>query len=165
MFGNSLRMAWSEIEPLELSQGRELLWVRMKVIRSQSENEIIQVHITNECELADVDANVLRGVNLKTKTIKLLASSHPASDGSDHTLTILPNPNSGQFRVQVAQTISGTFDLILVDTKGTQIRELNKIQITSGLSGLLDLKGLPSGVYYLKLKNESMEYNGKIIIK
>ncbi|MEI6883568.1 MAG: FG-GAP-like repeat-containing protein [Bacteroidota bacterium] len=165
MFGNSLRMAWSELQPLELSQGGQMLWVRMKVIRHQSEYEIIQAHITNECELADVNANVLRGVTLKTKTIKLLASSNPASDGSDHTLTILPNPNSGQFRVQVAQTISGTFDLILVDTKGTQIRELNKIQITSGLSGLLDLKGLPSGVYYLKLKNESMEYNGKIIIK
>jgi len=163
MFGNSLRMAWSEIEPLELSQGGEMLWVRMKIIRSQIENEIIQAHITNECELADVDANVLRGVTLKTKTIKLLASSHPASEVSNSTLTIIPNPNTGQFRVQIAQTISGTFDLILVDTKGTQIRALNNIQINAGLSSPIDFKGIPAGVYYLKLKNETSECDGKII--
>ena len=165
MKGNSLRMAWSEIQPLELSQGGELLRIRMKVIRSQSENEIIQARITNECELADVNAQVLQGVTLKTKTIKLLASSYPASEASNSTLTILPNPNSGQFRVQVARMLSGVFDLILIDSKGAQIEALTNIQIKKGISDALDLKGLSPGVYFLKLKNETTEFTGKIIFE
>ena len=163
--GNELRIAWSELHPLELKQGDNLLWIRLKIIPNQIENKIIQASITNECELADVDATVLKGVTLKTKTIKELASSNQTSEASTLNLSILPNPNSGKFRVQISQMINGIFDLLLIDNKGMQIKLLDKIHVLNGYSTSIELQSVPSGVYYLKLKNKAYEFSGILIIK
>jgi hypothetical protein len=61
--------------------------------------------------------------------------------------------------------INGIFDLLLVDNKGMQIKQLDQIHVFNGYSTPIELQGVQSGVYYLKLKNKAFEFSGTLLIK
>ena len=76
-------------------------------------------------------------------------------------LSVMPNPNSGQFKV-VANTISDqeVFELTLFDTKGEVLEKISNF-----LSGEFDLSQYSKGLYLIKLtSNFGYNYSKKISV-
>ena len=80
-------------------------------------------------------------------------------------IRIYPNPVEGSFVVQFPTQPKGQIDLNLVDITGREVVVERTVQFQGVLSEPILVRGLASGIYLLKLKNETMEYRGKLIIK
>lgn len=80
-------------------------------------------------------------------------------------IKIIPNPNDGSFWIELDQSVDEKFLLIVVNTKGVNVIDLKEIKFIGGISFRLSYPELIPGIYILKLKNNTLEYKGKLIIK
>jgi len=80
-------------------------------------------------------------------------------------ITIFPNPSQGSFSIILPSQPKGPMDLILLDITGREALMKKNVQFHQGISVTIVVNKLPAGIYLLKLKNETIEYKGKLIIK
>jgi PKD repeat protein len=80
------------------------------------------------------------------------------------TLTISPNPNNGQFRLDVASVTDKRFDIRILSTLGTVVYYLPGIAPDGKYSALIQVPGLRNGVYYLVVTTANAKVTRKIVI-
>ena len=132
---------------------------------TQWRNETVNLsqYIGNRIVVKFVNING-HGNNLFVDNINILGFVG-VEDGVNSTMSIFPNPNSGQFRLEVSDLPVGTSQLSVTDMTG---REVFRTPI-EGQGGRfeteLDLRQLSSGVYYLELRSEVGRQVRKLVIE
>lgn len=83
------------------------------------------------------------------------------SEHSDRgVIHVYPNPAIGQINYELSIELPGTFDINIYDILGRKILTVNH----SGTSGIIDVTGLPSGVYFLQSNFYDITQTGKFVI-
>ena len=166
-FADEVRMAWSEVTPLELNRGDTLLTIYCKVAGELVKDELIYPEITSETELADRSAKVISGSTLNINPIQLKTGKLPdnAPNSENDGLQIIPNPHTGQFIIQTNATFSGIGEVRIFDNTGKKIYSNTAIRFNQGKSGTLKMNDLEAGVYLIELKSEDSEFKATMIIK
>jgi hypothetical protein len=75
-----------------------------------------------------------------------------------HLGTISPNPTGGEFSLSYEIATGGKTTITLIDPSGRELRNLlEKEQQAGSHHTLLDLEGLPSGLYLLRIRSEEWD--------
>jgi len=83
----------------------------------------------------------------------------------ENELNITPNPNNGNFKLEINSKFSGVAKLTIIDLNGQEVfsKELNLTQ--NRYTENINLNNTTKGVYLLKIKTESGEVSSKFIVK
>ena len=80
----------------------------------------------------------------------------------NNTIAIYPNPNNGQFNIQISQ-FEGTADLEIVDINGRVVYARNDVDFSSEKT--INLSQVQSGIYIVKVKSDNSSLVKKLIIE
>ncbi len=84
-------------------------------------------------------------------------------DGAEYT-KILPNPNNGNFSVQIKLTTQKTVSIQMIDANGKRILQI-PAQKRNGINRIpINLSGLAAGIYFLQIKINEQTVVEKILI-
>jgi hypothetical protein len=81
------------------------------------------------------------------------------------TLLIAPNPNRGQFRIEIASIEEINLNLNIFNTLGTSIYQKNEIHLSGTYSALINIQDVPNGIYTLKINLGNQVIAKKIIVQ
>lgn len=70
-----------------------------------------------------------------------------------------PNPSDGKLNYSISNTGNSKINFQFLDILGREIIQIEKKES----QGILDVQNLPSGIYFLKVKNEEIEFTKRII--
>lgn len=107
--------------------------------------------------------------NLKM-SVPQITSTHSQQSGNTQepetpvlsTLAVYPNPNSGEFTVQLQSPVSGQVSVDIFDMAGKQVLTFS-FQLTEGINYLpLHTTGIGAGIYYLRV--QGMDEIKKVVI-
>ncbi len=80
---------------------------------------------------------------------------------SQNTISLFPNPNNGQFLLEVPEIdLDVLYDLTVWNTQGVLLHQLNGLRNKSKL----DLRALPNGIYWIQVVQGNRSWNGRLII-
>ncbi|MBU2649969.1 MAG: T9SS type A sorting domain-containing protein, partial [Bacteroidetes bacterium] len=85
-------------------------------------------------------------------------------NNNKETVRVYPNPNNGNFVVELNYPASGKADISIYNTVGTKILEENGISFTGMYIHSIDLKDQPEGLYFLQIVSGSEKFTKKIIV-
>lgn len=80
------------------------------------------------------------------------------------SVSLYPNPSNGQFTVEIHNAGQENYDLEVINLLGIPVYKQKNFQVSGNCSENLNLQFLPSGVYYLVLKNNNMRIIKKVSI-
>ena len=85
--------------------------------------------------------------------------------GSDNeTLNVFPNPNDGQFSVTMTLNNDNAATLEVLNVLG-QVVYSNVPEVSNGqLSTTINMKNQAAGIYYVRIKQDGVEYLKKVMI-
>ncbi|MBS1580561.1 MAG: T9SS type A sorting domain-containing protein [Bacteroidetes bacterium] len=89
-------------------------------------------------------------------------STMGVTEASQPGIALFPNPNDGQFTLELPQDMSGATDLLVADLSGRVVAQHRLLG--TGRVGV-DLSQLPNGLYTLTLRNNEKTANGRISIQ
>jgi PKD repeat protein len=78
---------------------------------------------------------------------------------------ITPNPNNGQFRIDVMSAADKSFDLRIVSILGTVVYDLRDLALSGKYSSKIEVPGLHDGVYYIVVTTQNDKVTKKIVIQ
>lgn len=77
------------------------------------------------------------------------------------SVEFFPNPSEGKLNYSIPNTDNSKIDFQFLDVLGREMKQIVKNES----QGILDIYDLPSGIYFLKVKSEAMEFTKRIIKK
>ncbi len=86
-------------------------------------------------------------------------------DDVQSMIQIYPNPNDGQFRLEIGELGVGTSSLSVVDMTGREVFRKDIEGNGNNFSTDLDLRRLSNGVYYLEVRSEAGRQVRKLVIE
>jgi len=79
-------------------------------------------------------------------------------------IQIYPNPNNGQFTLNLSSTQATTYELKLVNALGMSV--VNKtIEVNGNFSENVNISGFAEGIYYLYLRNDENSIIRKVVVQ
>ena len=78
-------------------------------------------------------------------------------------LSVYPNPNNGQFTIQLPKRLGRTSNLIIQNTLG-QIIHQESTESANNLAEI-NLENVASGLYLITIRNGNNIYNTKLLIE
>lgn len=81
-------------------------------------------------------------------------------DASANGIRIFPNPATDRCVIEFPELLSSPVNLTVLDANGRMVRTFNITQQNTGL----DLQGLNTGMYYLKIQKDSKNYFQKLVV-
>ena len=75
-------------------------------------------------------------------------------------IKVFPNPSSGEFTIKINQ-YNGNINLQIIDINGRLVKEF--LNANFNVEMQIDLTSFQSGVYFLKVFNDNLNYSGKLI--
>ena len=79
----------------------------------------------------------------------------------ENRINIFPNPNNGFFQIKLNEKVALPIQLEMIDLNGKFIFGLEKNETLFDIN----VKNLPKGIYFLKIKNQQGVFLGKIILE
>jgi PKD repeat protein len=104
----------------------------------------VTLTVTNDC-----------GESTITRTVNTIFTS--IDDEEEVNFSIFPNPTSFELNLQASKTIRGNVQLEIVSTTGQLIRTQQIGGLTSNEITQVDINGLASGIYYLRLLSNKQQ--------
>lgn len=105
------------------------------------------------------------GNNLYVDNVNITATPNAVDPSLNAAWRIYPNPNSGQFTLEVDVLPAGASSLRVFDLAGRASFQ----QVLNGNGGFhrsqLDLRGMPAGIYTLELQSEGVRQVRKLVIQ
>ncbi|MEO6131950.1 MAG: GDSL-type esterase/lipase family protein [Saprospiraceae bacterium] len=89
-----------------------------------------------------------------------ITSSHEIS-APELSVNIAPNPTTDQISIELPESFTHTFDTSVFNLTGKLISH----QIISGKSGIISLKELPDGLYFIKINSGEEQVVKKVVKK
>jgi hypothetical protein len=84
----------------------------------------------------------------------------------ENVIQVYPNPATQQCNVSFNFANSSQVTITLEDLSGKRIRTMNKQNYLPGKqTTVIDLSGIPNGLYFVKLTNNDKSYYQKVVIK
>jgi hypothetical protein len=159
VIGNELRIGWYSRENLMLNAGDKLLTLKVKLLVSLEENEILRFTLAADPlnELADAVGIVIPDAVLNIDLVGSTLGINPGSGSETLRFMNYPNPFTGTTTLAYSLPIDGSVTIELLDMTGILDRVImDNVQQTSGDYKLvLDASNLPDGVYMATLKLNS----------
>jgi hypothetical protein len=153
---NEIRIGWFSGEDLSLKAGAKLLTLRVKLIGSLEQNEILRFTLAGDQlnELANAFGIVIPDAVLNMDLIGTTLGINPGSGTESLRLTNYPNPFTGTTTLAYSLPINGDVTIELRNTLGVLDRVvMDNVPQTSGDYKLvLDASDLSNGVYIVTLK-------------
>jgi hypothetical protein len=81
------------------------------------------------------------------------------------SLTIVPVPNNGQFKVTITSPSQETYTLQVFNNMGAMIREIPGIEVKGTVDQVIDLRPIADGMYTVALRNGTTGIVKKIIVR
>jgi len=86
--------------------------------------------------------------------------------GNETNFSLYPNPASNTANIWFVPINTESYDLSITNSLGQTVRSTSYPNLNPGTYNIaVDLKGLPSGIYYVKLKDSKQEGVKKLIIE
>ncbi|MEO5570603.1 MAG: reprolysin-like metallopeptidase [Bacteroidia bacterium] len=104
--------------------------------------------------------NIFFDINDKNFTINPLSIEENNIAGD---VLINPNPVNDELSVNLHNELRGKIEFTLTDETGRVFKKYSFVKKTDTLKANLNLRNLPSGVYFLNLINNHMSYTKKIV--
>ncbi len=82
----------------------------------------------------------------------------------DDLLAIYPNPNAGEFTLELKGNDLGTIDIRIYDITGTRIYQAAGMNADKGFTGRIKLGDQPQGLYFVKVIHGQGESTRKILL-
>jgi hypothetical protein len=159
--GDELRIGWFSRENLSLKAGDKMVTLRVKLIGSLEQNEILRFTLASDPlnELSDALGIVIPDAILNMDMIGTTLGINPGSGTESIRFTNYPNPFNGSTTLAYSLPTTGNVTIELNSMLGVFDRViLNNMPQTSGDYKLvLDASDLPDGVYIATLKLTSDE--------
>jgi len=147
--GNLLRIAWHSLQGLELDAGDTVLRLKLRLKEGLIPHQSL-LSLTGDCEIADVNANVLTSVSL------MVPKTSNSMTGNDLSLEALPNPFNKEVMLAYSLPGDGQLRLTLYDVYGRKIRQLYSGNAAAGAYKMpVSGEELPAGLYYVELRHEA----------
>jgi hypothetical protein len=100
-----------------------------------------------------------------TTTMRVVVGLDQAGK-DENIIQVYPNPASGQCKVSFNFTTTTDVFITLEDLSGKQIRKVSKQSYSPGKqTAVIDLSGIPNGLYFVKLNGNGKLYHQKLVIK
>jgi hypothetical protein len=80
------------------------------------------------------------------------------------TFDIYPNPNQGQFKIRIESVKKADYTIGIYNSVGSKVWGKDKVTIDGTYTGDISLKGLPTGVYTVILRNKAESIVKKVIV-
>jgi hypothetical protein len=93
---------------------------------------------------------------------------HPVGidvEKADRTFEIFPNPNNGEFNVNIETLKNEVYDINIYNSLGSLIWKQGNVSINGTFTTHVVLKDAPSGVYMVALRNQANNIVKKVVIK
>jgi hypothetical protein len=120
----------------------------------------IRLTVTDAC---GSDADTLRvAIDVPDSTCTINVNAIP-SQLEGINLSIVPNPNSGTFQLQVSKSLKFETIAQLYDLNGRVVYEQN-LPLSSQINWEIKTKNLPTGVYFLRLLNSKQSQTHRVLI-
>ncbi|MEI6433660.1 MAG: T9SS type A sorting domain-containing protein [Bacteroidota bacterium] len=81
------------------------------------------------------------------------------------TISVFPNPNSGEFTIELNAPGIVVADMNIINSLGVNVYNEKDVTVNGKLTKNVSLSGLSSGIYMLSLKNSDMQVVQKILVK
>jgi len=79
------------------------------------------------------------------------------------SLTIVPNPNTGAFQLQLSESLKARTAIQLYDLNGRVVHQ-QELPLSSQKNWEIQTKNLPTGVYFLRLLNSKQSQTHRVLI-
>jgi hypothetical protein len=108
----------------------------------------------------------LDGCGSAVSNILIVIITGTGDKNSAGTISVYPNPNDGQFVLEIESTTAQetAYDLFVVNNLGMKIFELIDMKVKGNFRKNIDLRPVPNGVYTIILKNNDQNVLKKIIV-
>lgn len=162
----TVNIAWASLDGQHFNADDVVALITVRVLANIDAGTRL-FELTGFTELADRDAKVIEGVNLKSKAITTDAAQTGAYTASNH-----PNPFNEQTTISYIMPEAGAVNLIVYNKMGQVVKTLVNENQSAGVHNVTvnssDLSG--PGVYYYKLevKGESNDFsstNSMILVR
>ncbi len=165
-----LRIAWSDLQSLDLKAGDILLTLKVKVKEVIPGNPVIELHPGWESELADDMAKVIPSAELSCPAIKILnAIGINDRNSGNENISVYPNPANDILNVEFSLESRAEFSFQLSDVTGRIVKMIPERSFLKGEGKIqISSSDLANGLYNLKVKIDykdgPVEYLRKVII-
>ena len=96
--------------------------------------------------------------------VKLRPYTHGQKEEEIHAVRFYPNPGTGVLEMRVPAGLKGDCMISIINNQGKEIFSENVNLDLDNMIHSLNLKGIPDGLYYLKMKSGGFSLVAKIII-
>jgi PKD repeat protein len=121
---------------------------------------IIRLTVTDAC---GSDTDTLRiAIDVPDSTCTINVHAIP-SQLEGINLSIVPNPNTGTFQLQLSERLKFETIAQLYDLNGRVVYEQN-LPLSSQTNREIKTKNLPTGVYFLRLMNRKQSQTHRVLI-
>lgn len=103
------------------------------------------------------------GIRLNFDSIPLVTSVNNIAN-TKAEFSVSPNPNNGQFRIDVATNANISYNLVVRNMLGQSVHT-EAISVNGQMTKQLDLRAFEKGIYFVSLENEAEKVVKKVIIK
>jgi hypothetical protein len=79
-------------------------------------------------------------------------------------ISLYPNPNNGQFRIDMTSPKSARARIAVLNDAGEDVWETRDVEINGNRTLPVNLEGLASGIYLLRIQTEKGIYLHKFMI-
>jgi len=83
---------------------------------------------------------------------------------SEDQLAIFPNPNKGEFTIELIGESYGNVEVRIYDISGTLVYHQNGIDATQGFSRKINITNYPQGMYFVKVTHNEGAIVKKILL-
>ena len=161
----SVRLAWSETQPLYLTTGETLITLIAKISDQFPINDNIRLSLTRESEIADAEGKVVNNLVLRAPSV--IHKNATGVDNPENNVTkfeLYPVPNNGIFTAEITSARQKTYDILIYNKLGQVVFEMLNVKVNGKFKQIFDLRNLQSGIYTGVLKNDEEAITKKILI-
>jgi hypothetical protein len=163
-----LRIGWHSLNPLLLKAGDPLVTIRITLLSSLNEGEIVRLTLPPDplTELANGNMEVIAGAEITASPLHIMATGIGTGDPSATlSLSNYPNPFSHQTTFSCFLPVGGEATLELYTVAGQRLETLWQASAPAGIHTIsVDASGWSAGVYFatLKVQNGAQLYTKTI---
>ncbi len=150
---NQIRIAWSELQTLNLQSGETLLTLKLRANDTFTGNRVIELNPSMESELADDTGEPIPLAELTSLSIKpLKPNSITMPNGQVNSIKVYPNPAQDNLIVEINLRSSADCGLKISDVSGKVITILTERRFEKGIGKfLVNTSDIANGIYNLKI--------------
>jgi hypothetical protein len=136
-------------------------WTRETLDLSEFDGEKVTIHFISDFGYLDMERLYLDNIEVSSDLVDEKAVTGITAE----EITIFPNPNAGQFTVQVPMYAAGLVEMKIYDVRGRLMRNDGESAGMGLLTRRMDLPGLAPGLYYLQVVIGEQRFVKKVLIQ